>query len=467
MTDRWRDIAGLASRIPAGFTVGVATSAFQIEGATLEGGRGSSSWDAFMRQPGRILDGSSAAVACDHFHRFREDVALMRDLGVDAYRFSIAWPRVQPDGKGAINRLGVAFYDRLLDELLAAGIRPMATLYHWDTPDRLERSGGWRNRDTAYRFADYAYSVGEALGDRVDKWVTVNEPATLTLEGYAVGVHAPGETLLFEALPAAHHQLLGHGLAVQALRAANVTGGVGITNVHSPIEPASDAPEDALVAALFDILHNRIFADPVLLGRYPSVPDEFQRELRFLESVTADDLAVISAPLDFYGLNYYFPTRVRAGAPAAGATPDGYAPALRGLPFSFLPWPEFDRTGFGWPVAPSYLTVTLHELAERYPDVLPPVYITENGMSLPDTVAVDGSVDDPRRAEYLADHLAATLDGASGVDVRGYFVWSLMDNWEWAAGFTQRFGLVHVDFTSGERTPKTSYRWLQRLLASR
>ena len=467
MTEQWRDVALLAARMPAGFTMGVATSAFQIEGGVREGHRGRSTWDEFMGQRGRILDGSTAAVAADHFHRVREDVALLADLGVDAYRFSFAWTRLQPEGRGPANRAGVAFYDQLLDELLAAGIRPMATLYHWDTPEPVQRAGGWLNRDTAYRLADYAYLAGEAFGDRIENWVTVNEPATVTLNGYALGVHAPGATLLFDALPAAHHQLLGHGLAVEALRAAGVTGGVGIVNVHSPVEPASDKPQDALFADLFDLLHNRLYAEPVLLGRYPDVPDQFRKEFSFLESVEPNDLDLISRSLDFYGLNYYAPTRIRAGAPTSSATPDGRAGAVRRLPFSLVDWPEFTRTGFGWPVAPGYLTVALRELAERYGAALPPVYITEGGASFPDIVAADGTVDDTERTAYLADHLAAAFQGAPGVDLRGYFVWSLLDNWEWAAGFTQRFGIVHVDEHTQDRTPKGSYRWLQALLQNR
>ena len=309
----WRERAReLGERITSGFRVGVATAAFQIEGATHEGGRGESDWDVFTHQPGRILDGSTADVATDHYHRLGEDVKLMADLGVDSYRFSLSWPRIQPGGRGGGNREGIAFYDRLIDELLAAGIRPMATLFHWDTP--VELRGGWLSRDTARRFADYAFLAAEAFGDRVDSWVTINEPATVTLNGYALGLHAPGHTLLFDALPAAHHQLLGHGLAVGALRDAGVTGRIGITNVHTPVEPAGDGEEDAGFAALFDVIHNRIFADPVLLGRYPEAPEPFRDLFGVFDAVDADDLAVISAPLDFYGLNYYFPSRIAAGA---------------------------------------------------------------------------------------------------------------------------------------------------------
>lgn len=457
----------LAQRIPSDFTVGVATSAFQIEGALAEGGRGQSTWDTFMAQPSRILDGSTAAVTDDHLHRFREDVALMKELGVDSYRFSLSWPRIQPRGKGSANREGIAFYDRLLDELLAAGIQPMATLFHWDTPEELQRAGGWMARDTAKRLGDFAQLAGEAFGDRVEKWVTINEPATVTLNGYALGLHAPGSELLFDALPAAHHQLLGHGFAAQALRAAGATGGIGLSNVHSPVVPARDRMLDRYFAKVFDIIHNRIFADPVLLGRYPKPPFGSGRLFRALTEVDDDDLKLIHQPLDFYGLNYYMPTRIKAGSQKDGVTPDGDAAVMKDVPFSLVPFPEYPTTGFGWPVAPEYFRVALSDVAERYRGALPPVYITENGVSYPDAPADDGGVHDRERIDFLAEHLAVALQGTPGIDVRGYYVWSLLDNWEWAAGFSQRFGLVHVDFDSLTRTPKDSYRWLQKVLAAR
>jgi beta-glucosidase len=459
--------AGLGELIPAGFTMGVATSAFQIEGAILDDGREPSTWDTFMGQAGRIADSSDASIATDHFHRYPEDVRLMRELGVDSYRFSLGWSRLQPGGRGSLSRSAVAFYDRLIDELLANGITPMATLFHWDTPEALQHTGGWLERDTAYRFAEYAFLSGEAFGDRVESWVTVNEPATVTLNGYALGVHAPGATLLFDSLPAAHHQLLGHGLAVEALRAASVSGGIGITNVHSPVQPASDTEDDAFAAHLFDIVHNRVYADPVLLGHYPEIPDQFEHLFGFLREIEPADLTAIAAPLDFYGLNYYMPTRVAAGSPTDDTTPDGQSSVSRQLPFSLEPWPEFPVTGFGWPVAPEFLAVTLAEHAERYGDALPPVVITEGGASYPDVVQRDGSVDDEARVLYLAEHLAVAFAGVPGVTLRGYFVWSLLDNWEWAAGFSQRFGLVHVDFDTQNRTPKRSFGWLQRLIGGR
>lgn len=461
------DPVTLGARIPKDFTMGVATAAFQIEGAVREGGRGLSTWDTFMAQPGRIQDGSDASVAADHVHRYRDDVALMKELGVDSYRLSLSWPRIQPGGRGPANREGVAFYDRLLDELLAAGIRPMVTLYHWDTPEELAGAGGWMARDTAKRLGDFAELAGAAFGDRVDKWVTINEPTTVTLNGYALGLHAPGEALLFDALPAAHHQLLGHGFAVQALRAAGVTGGIGITNVHSPIVPARNRFTDKFFARVFDLVHNRIFADPVLLGSYPQPPFGAGKLFRALTEVDPEDLRVIHQPLDFYGLNYYMPTRIKAGSQKDGMTPDGEVESMKDVPFSLVPFPGYETTGFGWPIAPEYLGVALNEVAERYGEALPPVYITESGVSFPDEPGSDGGYHDQRRIDYLAEHLSVILNGAPGIDLRGYYVWSFLDNWEWAAGFAQRFGLVHVDFDTQKRTPKDSYRWLQSVIAAR
>lgn len=468
MSDWRNDPQGFGTRIPSGFTVGAATAAFQIEGAVREDGRGPSTWDEFMAQTGRIADGSNASVATDHYHRYPEDVRLMKELGLDAYRFSIAWPRIQPTGSGGANRSGIAFYDRLLDELLAAGIRPMATLFHWDLPEPLQHAGGWMTRDTAYRFADYAALAGAAFGDRIDKWVTINEPTTVTLNGYALGVHAPGATLMFDSLLAAHHQLLGHGLAVQALRSEGVSGGIGITNVHSPVEPAKDNFTTRAYAEVFDLVHNRIYADPVLLGRYPKFPLLSRKLFRSLIEVDSNDLKVISEPIDFYGLNYYMPTRIAAGPPADDRTPDGGSSAgMRELPFHIAKWPEFPVTGFGWPIAPEYLGVTLRDYAKRYEGALPPVYITEGGASFGDAPNAKGVIDDAHRIDYLAEHLDVAFQSAPGIDVRGYFIWTLMDNWEWAAGFAEKFGLVSVDPRTQDRTPKASYRWLQKVISSR
>lgn len=457
------DPEALASRIPGGFQLGVSSSAYQIEGAAHEGGRGPSGWDVFAAEPGRIIDGSNADRAVDHYHRLDEDVRLIQRLGVDCYRFSVSWSRIQPEGRGAGNREGLAFYDRLLDRLLAADIRPMATLFHWDAPEALAASGGWYNRDTAGRFADYALMLAEHFGDRIESWITINEPATVMIQGHMLGTHAPGSAHLFAALPTAHHQLLGHGLAVQALRSVGVAGRIGIANVHSPVLPAGDSEDDRVLAALFDVLHNRIFADAVLLGRYPEAPEPFGPLLSALAGVAAADLAVIGAPLDFYGLNYAFPTVIRAGAPAEVSARTGIA--ARAMPFSQVPLPEEARTGSGWP-KPGYLTTALTELAERYGERLPPIVITENGASFDDPL-VDGAVDDRRRIDYLAGHLEAALRGVPGVDVQGYVIRSLLDGFEWSAGFSQRFGLVHVDPDSLERTPKASYHWLARMTAAR
>ncbi len=463
----------LAALLPPDFTMGVATAAFQIEGGVRDGGRGPSGWDDFTRQRGRILNADNADVSCDHYHRFAEDIALLRDLGVDSYRLSLGWPRVQPGGSGPANPAGLAFYDRLLDQLLAAGIKPMVTLYHWDTPLPLELAGGWLVRATAERFGDFAALAGAALGDRVDKWITVNEPSSVTLNGYGLGVHAPGRALLFDGLPAAHHQLLGHGLAVQALRSTGVTGGIGITNVHTPVVPAAvDNSADQLFAELFDLLHNRIFADPVLLGCYPDVPEFLAPIFEQLLTMPAGDLATIRQPLDFYGLNYYAPTRIAAGQ-GTDSTPDGSADPMADLPFRLESWPEYPQTAFGWPVAPDYFCTALEQMARRYGADLPPVYITENGASFPDELTSGGRIEDSRRIDYLGAHLAAAVAAvhpggpAEGLDLRGYYIWSLLDNFEWAAGYSQRFGLVHVDFETLVRTPKDSYYWLQELIRAR
>ncbi|MBX3088720.1 MAG: beta-glucosidase [Cryobacterium sp.] len=456
-----------AARIPQGFTMGVSTSAFQIAGAVEEGGRTASTWDTFMAKPGRIADGSTARIAADHFHRYPEDIALLKELGVDSYRLSVSWPRIQPGGKGPANQDGLEFYDRLLDSLLAVGIRPMVTLYHWETPEELQQAGGWLNRDTAKRLGDFAEIAGRALGDRVEKWVTINEPTTVTLNGYGLGIHAPGEELLFDALPAAHNQLLGHGYAVMALRSVGVSGGVGITNVHSPVVPARDKLTDKYFASVFDVIANRIFADPVLLGEYPKAPFGAGRVLRSLREVDSEDLKIIHQPLDFYGMNYYMPTRIKAGSPEIPTTPDGETEMIKKVPFSLEPFPEFAKTGFGWPIAPEYLSVALNEMSERYGEAMPPIYITEGGVSYPDARSANGRFHDDRRIDYLAEHLAIAFNGAPGIEVKGFYIWSLIDNWEWAAGFSQRFGLVHVDFDTLERTPKDSYHWLQSVLAAR
>ncbi|MCG2621575.1 family 1 glycosylhydrolase [Arthrobacter sp. I2-34] len=478
------DAETLAGKLPGNFTLGVATAAFQIEGAVSADGRGPSGWDAFTHMPGRIVDGSDADVACDHYYRMDEDVQLIQGLGVDSYRFSLSWPRIQPAGKGPVNRKGLDFYDRLLDRLLERGISPMCTIYHWDTPLPLERQGGWLNRETAYRLGDFAAIAADAFGDRVHRWVTINEPATVTLNGYALGLHAPGVPQLLDCLPAAHHLLLGHGLSVQALRAATVPGEVGIANVYSPVVAATDGLANELMVQFYDIVFNAMFSDPVLLGSYPRAHPLLSPFLAYFRTVPAEDLALMHLPLDFYGLNYYFPSRIAPGpGPLTGpqARPEGVPEAFlqdgQQLPFHLAGWPGYDRTGFGWPIAPDYLAEALTQLARRYPD-LPPVHITEGGASFPDVVVEDVPtggpvVADVQRVAYLGAHLDAALDAtapggpAAGIDLRGYYVWTLLDNFEWAAGYSQRFGLVYVDFDTQQRIPKTSYRWLQSLAADR
>ncbi|WP_190168808.1 GH1 family beta-glucosidase [Streptomyces mirabilis] len=430
-------------QFPPGFLWGVSTSAHQIEGAAAE--RDPSVWDAFTAEPGHIKDGSTADVACDHYHRYPEDVALLADLGVDAYRFSISWPRVNSPG-------GLDFYDRLVDALVAAGIRPVPTLFHWDLPLKLEEAGGWLNRDTAARFAEYAGVVAARLGDRVKKWITLNEPAEHTLLGHALGAHAPGKQLLFDSLPVAHHQLLAHGLAVRSLRAAGVTD-IGIANSHGPTWAASEQPEDVEAADFYDLLLNRLFADPLLLGRYP------EGIVELMPGDVEADLKVIAEPIDWYGINYYQPTKV--GAPEGAEIEFSGLTLPAELPFSVRELEGYPVTDFGWPVVPEALTELLVGFRERYGDRLPPVVITENGCSYE-------GIDDQERITFLDGHVRALHRALEqGVDVRGYFVWSLLDNFEWAEGYARRFGLVHVDYDTLKRTPKSSYTWLRDALRAR
>ncbi|KAA9377066.1 beta-glucosidase [Microbispora cellulosiformans] len=413
------------------FLWGTATASYQIEGAVAEDGRGPSVWDTFSHTPHKTRDGHTGDVACDHYHRYAEDVALMAGLGVGAYRFSISWPRVLPTGRGRVNQAGLDFYDRLVDALHEKGITPVPTLFHWDLPQALEDEGGWLDRDTSRYFADYAAVVADRLADRVSMWITLNEPFVHMVYGYALGMHAPGRTLMLGALPVAHHQLLGHGLATQALRAAGARD-VLITNNCTPVWPASDSEQDLAAAEAYDILHNRLFNDPVLTGAYPDL-SAYGVEL----PVKSGDLETIAQPLDGLGVNYYMPTRISG---AGGGD----------LPFEFEPISGYPMTAFGWPVVPGGLRELLESLTVRYGDALPPVYVTENGCSY------DG-LDDQERIAYLDGHIRAMRE--ADADVRGYFVWSLLDNFEWAEGYHQRFGLVHVDFQTQRRTPKASYHW--------
>ena len=443
----------MSSHLPDGtrLAYGTATAAYQVEGSTTADGRGPSIWDTFTARPGTIKDRSDGSVACASYLRLDDDLELLAGLGVDFYRFSVAWPRVQPTGSGAIEPRGLAYYDRLVDGLLARGVQPMATLYHWDLPQPLEDAGGWPERTTAERFADYAAIVHDHLGDRVQIWATHNEPWCASYLGYAAGVHAPGLREPDSAHRAAHHLLLGHGLAVPALRAAGGES-VGITLNLSPAVAATDAEADLAAAQRQDLMLNRLFTDPVLSGRYPDGAEELWGADSDFSFRHDDDLAVISAPLDFLGVNYYLRAYVRdAPRPEPGARSAYEIGVAKANPS------DVDKTQLGWPIEPVGLYETLVTLRQRYPD-LPPVYITENGCAWPD----EAGMPDQRRIDFIESHLAALQRAmADGADVRGYFYWSLLDNFEWALGYDPRFGLVHVDYNTQVRTPKASYAWLR------
>ena len=434
------------ARFPDGFVWGAATAAYQVEGAVDTDGRGQSIWDTFCRVPGAIAGGGTGDVACDHYHRFPEDIGLLSDLGLGAYRFSIAWPRIQPDGSGAPNQKGIDHYRRVVDELLAHDVVPYVTLYHWDLPQALQDQGGWPARDTAYRFADYAAVVHEALGDVVKQWITLNEPKVSSHAGYGSGIHAPGIQDQDQRNRAVHHLLLAHGLGLQVLRDGRHAPGqqVGLTLDVSPVEPASDSAADRAAARRLDGDSHRLFLDPVLRGEYPS---DVLEQLGGLDQVQVGDLSLISAPIDFLGINYYRRMLVRA-VEAGPLQAEVVLP--EGVPV----------TSVDWPVQPDGLREVLVDLATNYPG-MPPIYITENGAAYDDVPAADGSVHDPLRLDYLHRHLHALQQAiAAGVDVRGYFVWTLLDNFEWAEGYAKRFGVVHVDYSTQTRTPKSSAGWL-------
>jgi len=427
----------LAGRFPRGFAWGVATSAYQVEGAAHEDGRGDSIWDEFCRRPGAIKDGASGERACDHYHRLEEDIGLIANLGANAYRFSIAWPRVQPLGAGEWNEQGFDFYDRLVDGLLERGVAPYLTLYHWDLPQALQESGGWANRDTVERFAEYAVEVGRRLGDRAASIATHNEPWVVAILGHEAGNFAPGLKSQKVAMQVSHHLLLSHGMALQALRAERCVAPLGIVLNQAPVHAASNSPEDLARARLDDGLTIRWYMDALLHGRYPEDVLEFLRE--DAPQVAAGDLDAIRQPLDFLGINYYTRNLSGTGTPLA--------PVDHGR----------EVTDMGWEVFPGGLTELLLRLQVDYR--LPPIYVTENGAAYRDRL-VDGRVADAERIRYLHRHIAAMADALEGgVDVRGYFVWSLLDNFEWADGYTKRFGIVFVDYATQRRTLKDSALW--------
>ncbi|HWP20541.1 MAG TPA: GH1 family beta-glucosidase [Burkholderiaceae bacterium] len=430
------------------FLFGVATSAYQIEGAAEADGRLPSIWDTFSKTPGKVLHGDTGAVACDHYHRWEQDVELIAGLGVDAYRLSLAWPRVMT-AEGQPNHKGLDFYKRLLDRLQEKGIQRYVTLYHWDLPQWMEDRGGWLNRETAYRFADYADLVSRELAGRVSSWATLNEPWCSAFLGYGNGHHAPGLASHRYATQALHHLLLGHGLALPLIRSNDPGVPAGVVANVGAAQPLTDTPEDREAARLYEVQHNAWILDPLLEGRYPS--DLFRLWPGTEPLVLPGDLDVMSRPLDFLGINYYYRVHVRSDGRG------GYTPVeLEGL----------ERTPMGWEVHPQSLQRLLIDFKRTYRR-LPPIYITENGAAADDRLEA-GRVRDPSRIDYIDRHLAA-VDGAlrEGVDVRGYFVWSLMDNFEWAFGYERRFGLVHVDYATQQRTLKDSGLTLRDFLAAR
>ncbi|MCO8272635.1 GH1 family beta-glucosidase [Actinoplanes sp. TRM 88003] len=446
-----------AITFPDDFIWGAATASYQIEGAAREDGRGPSIWDTFSRTPGRVYNGHTGDVACDHYHRYVDDVALMSDLGLASYRFSVAWPRIQPDGTGPVNVKGLDFYDRLTDELLGKGIDPVVTLYHWDLPQTLEDLGGWANRLTAEAFGEYAQIVHARLGDRVKTWTTLNEPWCSAYLGYGSGVHAPGKQDPAAVFAAVHHLLLGHGLAARALREAGAQS-ISITlnpNVALPVDPTSAADQEAV--RIIDGLSNRMFLDPLFKGQYPADMLEHMARFTDLSYIADGDLATIKAPIDVLGINFYQPAYVSAkpGAPAALDQPGSEGIAWRA--------PDGPVTDMNWLIEPSALTGLLKRINDDYPGI--PLLITENGAAYPEGPSADGEVHDSRRVEYLDGHLRACHDAlAAGVDLRGYFVWSLMDNFEWAEGYRKRFGVVHVDYATQQRTLKDSAKWYREVI---
>jgi beta-glucosidase len=437
-----------ARSFPSDFVWGVAASAYQTEGATADDGRGASIWDRFCATPGNVRNGETAEIACDAYHRYPEDIRLMHELGVDAFRFSIGWSRIVPDGRGRVNEQGLDFYDRLVDALLQAGIEPYPTLYHFDLPQALEDAGGWPERATAEVFAEFAGVVAERLGDRVRHWITHNEPWCPSWLGYGLGEHAPGRRSRSDALAAAHHVLLSHGLAVDALRAASAGADVGITVDVYPAHAASEQPEDVAAARLYDGTRNRWILDPLLRGVYPA--DVLEHYRADLPPIRDADLATIAAPLDFLGVNNYSRTVLRAG-------PDGTTPVPVRVDGA-------EYTEMGWEVYPDGMRETLARLDHEYG--VETLYVTESGAAYPDTRGHDGAVRDPERRRFLDAYVGAVADAAAaGVPVRGFFVWSLLDNFEWSLGYSRRFGLVYVDYPTLARIPKSSFWWYRDLIA--
>ena len=455
---------------PDGFVWGVATAAYQIEGAATEDGRGPSIWDTFSHTPGRTMNGDTGDVAADHYHRWAEDIGHIADLGLGAYRFSVSWPRVQPGGAGPLNPAGIDFYSRLVDRLLEAGVRPVATMYHWDLPQELEDAGGWPARETALRFADYAAGVVGAFGDRVHTWTTLNEPWCSAYLGYASGVHAPGRTEPAAALAAVHHLNLAHGLAGRVVREQAPGAELSVTlNLHV-VRPDSDSDADRDAARRIDALANWAFLGPMIDGGYPANLLADTAGVTDWSFVADGDERAAAVPLDVLGVNYYSTGRVRAwDGVSPRSTADGHGssahtPWVAADDVDFLPQPG-PHTAMGWNIDPGGLTELLLRLHREYPDQ--PLMVTENGAAFDDVVSPDGAVHDERRVDYLRRHVDAV--GAAvdqGADVRGYFVWSLLDNFEWGYGYDRRFGIIRVDYDTQKRIWKDSAHWFQRLVVT-
>jgi beta-glucosidase len=453
MTGTSLDGATGARRFPPGFLWGAATSAYQIEGAVKEDGRGRSIWDTFSHTPGKVHGGDTGDIACDSYHRLDEDLALLSELGVGAYRFSVAWSRIQPDGRGPVNQRGLDYYRALVAGLRGRGIVPVATAYHWELPQALEDEGGWANRDTAERFAEYSDVLAHALGNDVGMWITLNEPQQVANQGYRTGTHAPGKTDLSLAAAATHHLLLAHGLAVDAIRSALARPvPVGITIDLHPVRPEGD--DAAHAAAVLDDEQNRIFLEPVLHGSYPGAA---RAELLPAEDlIESGDMAQVSVPLDFLGLNYYCPHYVRLGDWDDLRRGESPIPGYPGV-VNYVP-PEIPRTTMGWLIEPDGMYDSLRTLDREAPGL--PLYITENGCAADDYVDPEGRINDLERVEYLRGHFDAAWRAIrDGVNLAGYFVWSLLDNFEWARGYQRRFGLYFVDFGTQRRIPKASARF--------
>lgn len=443
----WPTREGALTDFPSDFVWGTASSAYQIEGAVHEDGRGPSVWDTFSHTPGRTRNGDTGDVACDHYHRYGDDIDLMADLGVGAYRFSVAWPRVLPQGRGAVNTRGLDFYDRIVDTLLARNIQPWVCLHHWDMPQAIEDAGGWRSRDTAAWFAEYGAVVMRRLGDRVRYAAPINEPNVIPWVAYDLGVHAPGRQSREDVIKAIHHVNLAHGMAISAIRSEAPAVKAGSIISLGPVHPARDDDAHREAAELVDCFWRRVMCDPIWLGTYP---EPLAREVAPL--IKPGDLEVISQPLDFFGLNHYNRMYAAPDPTRTFGVADVAPPA--GVPL----------TDVGWQIDPSGLLEQLRDVTVRYN--APPIFITENGGAFPDKADASGQVQDDDRIAYVNGYLGAVLGGVEeGIDIRGYFIWSLLDNFEWAEGYAKRFGIVRVDYETQRRTPKASYRWLRHVIA--